>query len=113
MEHWHSIPDPAMVMTSLSVISKFIETTDFFASNIKHKTVYCNDSKPYFATGSMVRIDISKTNATVNILLGDDEVFKIKRIDKAYIEVFKRHLRNCKKLHAKVVKPAEQENGND
>src|SRR3954468_14701363 len=56
MEHWHNIPDPAIVMTSLSVISKFIETTEFFVCHVKHTTVYCNDSQPYFATGSMVRI---------------------------------------------------------
>jgi hypothetical protein len=98
-------------MTSLSVISKFIEYTDFFASNIKHTTFYCNDSKPYFATGSMVRIDISKTNATINILLGND-VFKIKKTDGAYIEVFKRHLRNCRKFQTNILGAAVQEKSN-
>ncbi|TKK66726.1 hypothetical protein FC093_16970 [Ilyomonas limi] len=108
MEHWHNIPDPAMVLNSLNIISKFIEHTDFFASAIKHTTVYCNDSKPYFAAGSMVRIDISKSNASINILVGE-EVFKIHKDSKAYIEVFRRHLHNCKKPMPAMTKTVEQE----
>lgn len=97
MEHAHQIPDPAKVMYALSVVASVIEQTDFYASNISHKTMYCNEAKLYFNTGYEVRIDISKSNASLNILLGD-EIFKIKYTHDAYISIFKRHLRNCSRL---------------